>query len=271
MYQHGTRDERYEYVELYNKGAGTVPLNGWAFSDGISYEFGAGAVIPAGSYLVVAKDPNLLVTVYSNLVKGSNLFGPYSGELDDHSERIRLSYPYMDPETDDVNMITVDEVTYYDGGRWPSWADGKGASMELRDPRSNNNAPGAWADSDENSKSAWKQYSFTISGSDSQYTHDQVTVFDLMLLNGGEVLLDDLELVIGGTNRLSNNGFESGETGWRILGNHVRSFVTTEDSHTGSQSLHLIATGHGDPGANRINQSITGVTASTVTFRFWAR
>ena len=271
MYQHGTRDERYEYVELYNKGAGTVPLNGWAFSDGISYEFGAGAVMPPGSYLVVARDPNLLVTVYNNLVKGSNLFGPYSGELDNHSERIRLSYPYMDPETHDVNMITVDEVTYYDGGRWPSWADGKGASMELRDPRSNNNAPDAWADSDEATKSTWRQYSFTISGSDSQYTHDQVTVFDLMLLNGGEVLLDDLEVIINETNRLTNNGFEAGQSPWRKLGNHVRSFVTTEDSHTGSQSLHLIATGHGDPGANRINQSIAGVGGGTVTFRFWAR
>ncbi|GAH70316.1 unnamed protein product, partial [marine sediment metagenome] len=53
--------------------------------------------------------------------------------------------------------------------------------------------------------------------------------------------------------------------------NHVRSFVTTADSHSGSQSLHLIATGHGDPGANRINQSITGVTGGTVTFSGWAR
>jgi len=71
--------------------------------------------------------------------------------------------------------------------------------------------------------------------------------------------------------RLSNNGFESGESNWRFLGNHVRSFVTTSDRHYGTHSLHLIATGHGDPGANRINQSLSSVTASTVTFRGWAR
>jgi hypothetical protein len=47
--------------------------------------------------------------------------------------------------------------------------------------------------------------------------------------------------------------------------------VTTEDHHLGSQALHLIATGHGDPGANRINQSITGISANTVTFQGWAR
>ena len=271
MYHHGTRDGRYEYVELYNRGTSTVSLSGWAFTDGISYYFSPGTEMPPGSYLVVAKDPNFLEGVYDNLIVGSNLVGPYSGRLDDHSERIRLSYLFEDPDTLDVSMVTADEVTYYDGGRWPTWADGQGASLELRDPRSNNDAPDAWADSDESGKTAWEQFSVTISGSDYSYTHDQVTVFGLMLLNRGEVLLDDLELIINGSNRLSNNGFESGGSGWRILGNHVRSFVTTVDYHSGSRSLHLMATGHGDPGANRINQSITGVTAGTVTFRGWAR
>jgi len=275
MYHHGTRDERYEYVELYNRGTGTVSLSGWAFTDGISYTFGAGAEMPASSYLVVAKDPEFLAGVYGNLIIGSNLIGPYSGGLDDHSERIRLSYPIqeVDPDTGEleIHMVTVDEVTYYDGGRWPSWADGQGASLELRDPRSNNDTPDAWADSDESGKTAWESFSFTINSSDYRYTHDTVTVFGLMLLNRGEVLLDDLQLNIGGSNRLSNSSFENGDSGWRILGNHVRSFVTMGDSHFGYWSLHLITTGHGDPGANRINQSISSVTAGTVTFSGWAR
>ncbi|UCE49287.1 MAG: CotH kinase family protein, partial [Phycisphaerales bacterium] len=246
----------------------------WSFTDGIIYDFNESSQVtemPPGSYLVVAKDPDFLEGVYGNLTIGTNLVGPYSGSLDDQSERISLSYPYEDPETHDVNMVTVDEVTYYDSGRWPTWADGQGASLELRDPRSNNNTPDAWAASDESGKTTWQQFSFSIYSFDTQYTHDQVTVFGLMLLNRGEVLIDDLELIIGGSNRLSNNGFESGETNWRFLGNHVRSSVTTADRHSGSQSLHLIATGHGDPGANRINQSFTGVTASDVTFRGWAR
>jgi hypothetical protein len=271
MYHHPTQDSRYEYVELYNKGASAVPLTGWTFTDGIDYEFGSGISMSPGSYLVVAKDPNFLKTIYNNLVVGSNLVGPYTGNLDDHTERIRLAYPFEDPETHDVNMITVDEVTYYDGGRWPTWADGQGASLELRDPRSNNDAPDAWADSNENSKTTWKQFTYTINSTDTQYTHDSVTVFEVILLNRGEVLIDDLELIIGGTNRLTNNGFESGESPWRLLGNHTRSFVTTADFHSGSRSLDLISTGHGDPGANRVNQTITGVTASTVTFRGWAR
>jgi len=275
MYHHATRDERYEYIELYNRGTGTVSLNGWTFADGISYTFEPGTKMSPKSYLVVAKDPNFIAGVYDNLIIGSNLVGPYTGSLDDHSERIRLSYPYKDVDqlSSDINvlMITADEVTYYDGGRWPSWADGQGASLELRDPDSDNDTPDAWADSDESGKTVWEQFSFTINGNDSRYTHSQVRTFDIILLNRGELLLDDLELNIGGTNCLSNNGFENGQSGWRILGNNVRSFVTTEDRHSGSQSLHLISTGHGDPGANRINQSISSVSASTVTFRGWAR
>ena len=278
MYHHGTRDERYEYVELYNRRTSTVPLGGWAFTDGISYEFDKSTKMLPESYLVVAKDPDLLESVYDNLVVGLNLVGPYSGTLNDHSERIRLSYPLeeVNPDTGqlEVCMVTADEVTYYDGGRWPTWADGQGASLELRDPRSNNDAPDAWADSDESGKTTWEQFSFTINGDDSRYTHDQVTVFGLMLLNRGEVLLDDLELCMDvgrSPNRLRNSDFEDRELVWRFLGNHVRSFVTMADSHSGSRSLHLIATGHGDPGANRINQSISGVTAGAVTFRGWAR
>ena len=275
MYHHATADERYEYIELYNRGTTSVSLSGWAFTDGIDYTFDAGTRMSPRSYLVVAQDPEFLAGVYPNLTVGSNLVGPYTGGLDNHSERIRLSYPLkqVSPNTDDAEttMITADEVTYYDGGRWPSWADGQGASLELRDPRSNNDAPDAWADSNESAKTTWKPFSFTIESSDSKYTHDQVTVFDLMLLNRGEVLLDDLSLNVVRSNHLDNGGFESGESSWRILGNHVRSFVTNADRRSGSQSLHLIATGHGDPGANRINQSISSVNAGRVIFSGWAR
>jgi len=275
MYHHGSREERYEYVELYNKGQETIDISGWAFTDGISYEFAQNFKMPSDSYLVVAKEPDLLETVYDNLTVGINLFGPYEGELNNHSERICLSSPLddIDPETGNVEtyMVTADEVTYFDGGRWPTWADGEGASLELRDPHSDNDTPDAWADSDEGTKTTWEHFSFTIEANDPSYTHDMVTIFDMMLLNRGEVLIDDLSMVSGRGNILSNSGFEGAESGWRILGNHIRSFATTEDSYSGTRSLHLIATGHGDPGANRINQSIGNANIGKVTFSGRAR
>lgn len=275
MYHHGLRDERYEYVELYNRGSEMVSLAGWTFTDGIAYEFGPSAHIPAGDYLVVAKDPNLLDVTYTQLVKGHNLVGPYEGNLSDHSDHIVLSrvVQKVDPVTGQTDQIHViaDEVTYYDGGRWPTWADGQGASLELRDPHSHNNIADAWADSDESDKAEWETLSFSIASNDSKYRHDQVSVFGLMLLNRGEVLLDDLVCEINGTNRLNNAGFESGDSGWRTLGNHIQSFATSQDSYTGSNALHLVATGHGDPGANRINRSMGSVNAGSVTFRAKAR
>jgi hypothetical protein len=72
-----------------------------------------------------------------------------------------------------------------------------GASLELRDPRADNDTPEAWADSDERAKTQWKQFSFTISGGDNQHTHDSVTVFDLTLLNAGDPL-DDLSSIVNG-------------------------------------------------------------------------
>jgi len=275
MYHHATRDERFEYVELYNKGTGTVSLAGWAFTDGIDYTFAPGVELAPGSYLVLAQNPSFLEAAYTQLTPGVNLFGPYSGSLNDHSDHLELSYPLLatDPDSGQIetHMIVADEVTYYDGGRWPSWADGQGASLELRDPRSNNNLPGAWADSDESGKTEWEQFSFTINSSNGNYTHDSVSTFGLLLLNRGEVLIDDIELIIDGSDRLDNNGFENNLSDWRTLGNHVQSFVTTEDSHAGSRALHVISSGHGDPGANRVNQSFSNVTAGTVTFRGWAR
>ncbi len=277
MYHHGTRDDSYEYIELYNRGGSTVSLSGWAFTDGVDFTF-AGTQMASGSYLVIAKDPATLESVYDNLVIGTNLLGPYTGRLDNHSERIRLSYPNSEGQLDNegnLYMITADKVTYYDGGRWPSWANGMGTSMELRDPDSDNNAPDAWADSDESTKAVWEQFSFTVNGSDPDYTHDQVTIFDFFLLNTGEILIDDLELIIQGTERLTNGGFESGEADWDyMIGNHVQSHVITAEGHDDlpSNVLHLIATGHGDPGANRINQLLnTSPTGGTVTFRGWAR
>ena len=270
MYHHGLRDEQYEYVELYNRGADTVSLEDWAFTDGIDYVFGAGTTLAPDTCLVVAKDPNLLIGLHDNLVLGTNVVGPFAGTLNDHSELVRLAYPLhtTDPNTGEpeIRLITADEVTYYDGGRWPVWADGQGASLELRDPRSENNTPEAWSASDESGKSSWVPFSFTVNSSDSAYTHDRVSVFDMMLLNRGEVLLDDLQLRINGQSRLQNAGFEGGMSAWRVLGNHVQSHITSDDQQTGTRCLKLVATGHGDPGANRINQTLPSVTAGTVTF-----
>lgn len=269
MYHHPMREERFEYVELYNRSDRSVDLGGWAFTEGIRYTFEDGTVLPPDSYLVVGNDPEFLAELYDHLVVGVNVVGPYSGRLSNRRDLVRLSYPFV--LHGETYLATADEVLYSDCGHWSQWPDGRGASLERRDPDRFGGTPGAWMASDESGKSAWQPFAFTIDRGDTRYTHDQINVFDMIMLNAGEVLLDDLELVIDGSNRLTNGGFESGTSGWRLLGTHVRSFATTADSRSGARSLHLIATGRGETGTNRINQSVGPVHAGTVTFRGWAR
>ncbi|MCG8376245.1 MAG: lamin tail domain-containing protein, partial [Chlorobiales bacterium] len=276
MYNHPTRDERYDYIELRNHGSRSVSLKGWAFTDGIDFHFRSDQDLASGDYLVVAKDPNFLATIYPHLLPGLNLTGPYQGDLANGGERIRLSYPHPDRAS---VWLSADEVRYYDGGVWPTQADGDGASLELCDPKVLNHSANAWGPSNESQKNTWQPFGFTVDANDPNYTHDAITLVDMMLLHRGEVLLDDLEVTISGVpgrsrvnnNVLTNGGFEAGSAPWRILGNHIQSFVTDQDAHSGKRCLHLIATGHGDPGANRINQSIPNVTGGTITFKGWAR
>jgi len=50
-YDPDVKTELVEFVELYNFGSTDVNLAGWYFSDGISYRFEAGAILPAGGYV----------------------------------------------------------------------------------------------------------------------------------------------------------------------------------------------------------------------------
>ena len=51
-------------------------------------------------------------------------------------------------------------------GRWPVYANGGGASLELIDPDADNTEPESWAASDESAKMAWQSYSYTALGAE---------------------------------------------------------------------------------------------------------
>ena len=64
MYHPITEENEDEYIELYNRSAEPVDISGWAFSDGVDFEFPADTVIGPGAYLVVAKDPARLIAAH---------------------------------------------------------------------------------------------------------------------------------------------------------------------------------------------------------------
>ena len=258
IYYHPPEDRRGEFVELYNRGSEPLDLTGFRFTNGIRYAFPDGLVIPTGGYVVVAEDPSLLAEHYSF----EQALGPYSGQLADSGETLRLV---------DARGNLVDEVRYFDGGRWSLWADGKGASLELADPRQDNDFASAWEASEEIDKTAWEELSFTAEA----YVPADETDIHLHLAERGLCLIDDVSVIQVGTehNYIPNPGFETDTSEWRIRGNHVRSARITSDSHAGQACLELVATGKGD--TRFCNQLETdtdpAMLAATYEVSLWAR
>src|SRR5688572_29926941 len=105
MYNSASFETADEYVELYNKGPTAVSLTGWKLASGIDYTFGSQS-IGAGQYLVVAADLARFAQKYPAV---SNVVGPWTGQLSNSSNTIRL-----------VNGSgnEIDSVTYADDGDW---------------------------------------------------------------------------------------------------------------------------------------------------------
>ena len=207
MYHPIDNDPRKEYVELYNRGSQAVDLTGWSISDGISFTFPPGAAIPAGGYLVVARDPALVRAIHG--LSAAEVIGPQQtpdaldafGVLRDAGERITLS--------DELGR-TIDTVRYWDGGDWPRWADGLGSSLELIDPRQDNRLGQAWDASDDSAKAETRTYSYVgrHGGGESE--------LDVLLLDSGITVVDDISIIGGGIQRIDTPLVETGET-WRYF------------------------------------------------------
>jgi hypothetical protein len=269
MFNPITGDDDDEFLELHNRGQTAADLSHWRLLSGISYTFPPGTTLPAGGYLVVTRDRDRFIQRYPHLHAG-NTFGNYSGRLANSGERIVLARP-DDPTLPNQDFVTVNEVTYADGGRWGNSVNRGGSSLELIDARSDNRRADNWRDSDESAKSEWVTVEHTGVLNLGQ---GQAIELHVMLLGRGECLLDNVEVFIPGeANRVTNGSFESGIGGWIIQGNHVRSRWNPNEGFQSNASLHLRASGGGDNGANRIKTRLTSAfsVGNTVTLRARAR
>ena len=176
-----------EYVELHNRGTNAVDVGYWRFTDGISFVIPPGTVIPAGGYLVVARDRANLLSKYSQL-NAVNTVGDYEGELSDRGERVALAKP-QNPQQLFQDFVLVDEVTYSDG--WGRWTDGGGSSLELMDARADNALGPNWQGSDETAKAPWTDIEYTGVIDNQAGTMEELQVF---CPQSGECLLDQIEL-----------------------------------------------------------------------------
>ena len=72
------------------------------------------------------------------------IIGPYTGGLNDFSERVRLRRPDI-PKAGVAPMVLRDGLTYFDFDEWPTAADGGGPSLERIDALDVAGLPTNWA------------------------------------------------------------------------------------------------------------------------------
>lgn len=255
-----------EWIELYNRSTESVDLTGWRIERGVRFAFPPGTVIEAGAYLLIARDRQSLADRYPDIV----VVGDYDGKLSNKGERLLLVDAWGNP---------VDDIRYYDDAPWPGYADGYGASLELRDPHVDNTHAGVWCASDEGRRLSWKTYVYRgIARPSSVGPDGQWHEFVMGLLDAGEVLLDDIHVVEDpdGSARplIQNSDFESGSAAsWRILGNHRHSKVVADPGDPTNHVLHLRATGPTEHMHNHIettlaqNRDITNGREYEISFR----
>jgi regulation of enolase protein 1 (concanavalin A-like superfamily) len=260
LYHPISGDARDEYVELHNPTGAGAAIGGWAFTEGISFTFPPGRTIPAGGYLVLARDAARLLGTRPDLDPGSVL-GNFDGKLSDSGERLTLSRPVSAGNTS--VLVPVESVSYGTGGRWGQWADGGGGSLERRNPRAAADSPSSWADSANTKSADWTTIETTAVLDNGGVPPNALHI---LLLGAGECLVDDVELIPEGsaTNLVSNPSFESGLKGWTAIGNHVRSTLETTDGFHSGQSLHLRASGRGDTGPNQVRIPLNNYSALSI-------
>ncbi len=124
MYHPISGDDNDQFIELLNRSNAAVDLSGWKLTDAVDFTFPANTTLAAGAYLVVAKDDLHLRENYNNLT-AANTFGNFKGALSHRTERVALKRPDTILTTNSTgNSVTlhtfvlVDEVKYFDGGRW---------------------------------------------------------------------------------------------------------------------------------------------------------
>jgi len=144
-----------EYFEIHNPTDVEVQLwntNGtWRIDGDVSFDFPPNTTLAAAEFgLIVSFDPadSALVAALKStygITNSIQIFGPYSGALDNKGGRLTLEYPQApDFVTDDISWVIADEVIYFHQAPWPTDSDGTGLSLQRKYTRWDGNNPENW-------------------------------------------------------------------------------------------------------------------------------
>ncbi len=247
------------WIELANRSSGPIDLGGWDFGDGINFTFPINTVLVAGEHACIADE----AAAFSNAFPTARLLGDFGGDLSKRGERLLLR---------DNNNNPVDEVRYFDGGRWPTSPDGAGSTLELRDLDADNNVAESWAASIETAQTSWSNYTYSGTAAASRGPDTKWSEFNMGLFGAGEILIDDISVTENGsTEKLSNSDFSTGTTSWRLRGNHRHSEIIDDPDAPGNKVLRLVATGPTEHMHNQAETTLLSPVSNgqnyTISFR----
>src|ERR1043166_2692495 len=124
-----------EFVELFNALGTPEDISGYRLSGDIDYRFPPGTVLPGGGFVVVARSPADVQSVYGI----TGVLGPYTNNLSNSAGTVRLRNP--------ADAIFL-EINYDTRPPWPVSPDGAGHSLVLARPSLGEDNQAAWAASD---------------------------------------------------------------------------------------------------------------------------
>lgn len=139
MFHPASENTLEEFVEVYNHGSTPINLLGWRLTAGVFFTNTTSVVVQPGDYYVFAAD---LATFQAKHPGVTNVAGGWRGilsrsgqkiELTDPSGKVQQSLRYADDG--DWGVREKDAVDFgHRGWHWTGGADGKGKSLELRNP-----------------------------------------------------------------------------------------------------------------------------------------
>lgn len=118
-----------EYIEFYNNTGSAIDMTGYSISDAIAYTFPQ-IVLQPGEHLLISDDSTGMASFW-----GQTAYTWTSGSLNNGGESITLK---------DSTGVVVDSVRFDDDSPWTTTPDGRGPSLVLCDPNSDNNDGANW-------------------------------------------------------------------------------------------------------------------------------
>jgi hypothetical protein len=137
------------FVELLNTSSRAVPLFSPAFPmntlklSGVDFTFPTNLILAANSSLLVVATNATAFRAKYQVPTNIQVFGPYSGQLQDGGENLELQSPDT-PNPDGVPYVTMEAVRYNDKSPWPPGADGGGMSLQRVPATGYGNEPAHW-------------------------------------------------------------------------------------------------------------------------------